>query len=234
MPRPKNKKISMKAYKKMYSSVKKIRKDGFKFDARGNFTGHEKSQITKAFKQIKFLQSARGDFVRVPRLKNETDRQYTRRLNKLKYETGTPAWSKNGVFVKKNKNQRFEFKKGRVVIINKKLKTKTTFHILTFEEQTAMVDVPTAYYKEIKESLLSPLNYPKAELMSYKVEYFGNTVIVTDSLEFALEDISQKLNYYVEPDSITIYATKNATKKRELKNAARTKIKNYRRYRRRN
>lgn len=234
MPRPKNKKISMKAYKKMFSYVKKIRKDAFKFNARGNFTGHEKSQITKAFKQIKFLQSARGDFVRVPRLKNETNRQYTIRLNKLKYETATPAWSKNGVFIKKNNNQKFEFKTGRVVVKNKKLENKTSFHILTFEEQTAMVDEPLAYYKEIKESLLSPLNYPKANLISYKVEYFGNTIIITDSLEFALEDISQKLNYYVEPDSITIYATKNATKKRELKNAARAKIKNYRSYRRRN
>ncbi len=224
----------MKTYKKMFSYVKKIRKDAFKFNARGNFTGHEKSQITKAFKQIKFLQSARGDFVRVPRLKNETKRQYTIRLNKLKYETATPAWSKNGVFIKKNNNQKFEFKKGRVIVKNKKLETKTSFHILTMSQQAKMVDEPLSAYEEIRKSLLSPLNYPPDDLISYKVEYFGNTIIITDSLEFALEDIAQKLNYYVEPDSITIYATKNATKKTGVKNEARTKIKNYRSYRRRN
>ena len=225
----------MKTYKKMFSYVKKIRKDAFKFDARGNFTGHEKSQITKAFKQIKFLQSARGDFVRVPRLKNETDRQYTIRLNKLKYETATPAWSKNGVFIKKNNNQKFEFKSGRVIVKNKKLETKTSFHILTLQQQTKMIDEPLAAHDEIRKSLLSPLNYPDDDLISYKVEYFGNTIIITDSLKFALEDIAEKLNYYVEPDSITIYATKHAKPKTGVKkNEARTKIKNYRSYRRRN
>ncbi len=231
---PRAKKISMRTYKKMFAYVKKIRKDAFKFDARGNFMGHEKSQITKAFKQIKFLQSARGDFLRVPKLKNETKRQYTIRLNKLKYETATPNWSKDGVFIKKNNNQKFEFKTGRVVVKNKKLKSKTTFHILTLEEALRLQENPESIYDEIKNSLLAPLNYPDEDYITYRTEYFGNTLIITDSLDFALDDVAQKLNYYVEPDSVTIYAILNSTKKREIKNVARTKIKNYRSNRRRN
>ncbi len=231
---PRSKKISTRTYKKMFAYVKKIRKDAFKFDARGNFSGHEKSQITKSFRQIKFLQSARGDFVRVPKLKNETKRQYTIRLNKLKYETGTPAWSKNGVFVKKNNNQKFEFKTGRVVVKNTKLQSKTSFHILSLDEAIRLHENPASMYDYIKNSLLAPLNYPDEDYITYRTEYFGNTLIITDSLDFALDDVAEKLNYYVEPDSVTIYAILNSTKKREKKNGARKTIQNYRSNRRRN